>query len=55
MLWDFNVNVLNYNEHNQANEFLDSVASNSFIPLMLQLTRIATHTNTLMDKSNVML
>ena len=55
MLWDFNVNVLNYNEHNQANEFLDSVASNSFIPLMLQPTRIATHTNTSMDKSNVML
>ena len=54
-LRDFNVNLLNYNEHNQANEFLDSVASNSFIPLMLQPTRIATHTNTSMDKSNVML
>ena len=29
LLGDFNVNLLNYNEHNQANEFLDSLASNS--------------------------
>ena len=33
LLGDFNVNLLNYNEHNQTNEFLDSLASNSFIPL----------------------
>ena len=32
LLGDFNVNLLNYNEHNQTNEFLDSLASNSFIP-----------------------
>ena len=25
---DFNINLLNYNEHNQTNEFLDSLASN---------------------------
>ena len=29
LLGDF-VNLLNYNEHNQTNEFLDSLASNSF-------------------------
>ena len=29
LLADFNVNLLNYNEHNQTNEFLDSLASNS--------------------------
>ena len=28
LLEDFNVNLLNYNEHNQTNEFLDSLASN---------------------------
>ena len=39
LLRGFNVNLLNYNEHNQTNEFLDSLASNSFIPLILQLTR----------------
>ena len=40
---------MNYNEHNQANEFLDSLASNSFIPLILQPTRITSHSNTLID------
>ena len=49
LLGDFNVNLLNYNEHNQTNEFLDSLASNSFIPLILQPTRIASHSNTLTD------
>ena len=37
---DFNVNLLNYNEHNPTNKFLDSLVSNSFIPLILQPTRI---------------
>ena len=55
LLGDFNVNPLNYNKHNQNNEFLDSLASNSFIPLILQPTRITGHSNTLIDKifSNV--
>ena len=46
---------MNYNEHNQTNEFLDSLASNSFIPLILQPTRITSHSNTLIDNiiSNV--
>ena len=42
-LGDFNVNLLNYNEHNQTNAFLDSLASNSFIPVILQPTRITSH------------
>ena len=55
LLRDFNVNLLNYNEHNQTNEFLYSLASNSFIPLILQPTRITSHSNTLIDNifSNV--
>ena len=55
LLGDFTVNLLNYNEHNQTNEFLDSLASNSFIPLILQSTRITSHSNTLIDNiiSNV--
>ena len=46
---------MNYNEHNQTNEFLDSPASNSFIPLILQPTKITSHYNTLIDNifSNV--
>ena len=49
---DFNVNLLNYNEHNQTNEFLDSVASKSFIPLILQPTRITSHSSTLIDNKS---
>ena len=48
LLGDFNVNLLNYNEHNETNEFLDSLASNSFIPLILQPTKITSHSNTLL-------
>ena len=47
LLGDFNVKLLNYNKHNQANDFLNSLASNSFIPLTLQPTRITSHSNTL--------
>ena len=52
LLGDFNVNLLNYSEHNQTNEFLDSLASNSFIPLIFRPTG---HSNTLIDNivSNV--
>ena len=55
LLGDFKVNLLNNNEHNQTNEFLDSLAFNSFIPLVLQPTRITNHSNTLIDNifSNV--
>ena len=49
LLGDFNVNLLNYNEHSQTNEFLDSLASNSFIPLILKSTRITSRFNTLVD------
>ena len=43
LLGDFNVNLLNYNEHNQTNKFLDSLASNSF--LILQPTRSISHSH----------
>ena len=57
LLGHFNVNLLNYNEHNQANEFLDSLAFNSFIPLILKPTRITSRSNTLIDNifSNVLI
>ena len=55
LLGDFNVNLLNYNEHNQTNKFIDYCPSNSFVPLILQPTRITSHSNTLIDNifSNV--
>ena len=46
---------MNYNEHTHTNEFLDFLASDSFIHLILQATRITSHSNTLLDNifSNV--
>ena len=40
---------MNYNVHNPTKEFLDSLASNSFLPYILQPTRITSHSKTLMD------
>ena len=47
LLRDFN--LLNYNVHSPTNEFLDSLASNSFLPYILQPTRITSHSKTLID------
>ena len=51
----FNVNLFNYNENNQNNQFLDYVASYPFRPLILQPIRITNPYNTLIDNifSNV--
>ena len=40
LLGDFNINLLNYNVHNPTNELLDSLASDSFLPYILQPTRL---------------
>ena len=45
----FNVNLLNYNEHNPTNKFVDSLALNLVIPVTSHPTRITAHSNTLMD------
>ena len=49
LLGDFNINLLNYNDHQTTNDFLDSLASNSFIPYILHPTRITSHSKTLID------
>ena len=49
LLGDFNVNLLNYNNHNPTNEFLDSLASNSFLPYILQPTKLTSHYKILID------
>ena len=49
LLGDFNVNLLNYNEHNQTNKFFYFLPFNSFISLILQPTRIIIHSYTLID------
>ena len=57
LLGDFNINLLNYNEHQPTNEFLDSLASNSIIPYILEPTRLTNHSKTLSDNTflNVLL
>ena len=49
LLGDFNINLMNYIVHNPTNGFLDSLASNSFLPYILQPTRISSHSKTLID------
>ena len=49
LLGDFNINLMNYNVHNPTNEFLDSLASNSFLLYILQPTRITSPSKTLID------
>ena len=52
---DFSINLLNYYEHNETNDLLNSFASNLFRPLILQPTKITSYSNTLIDNifSNV--
>ena len=49
------MNLLNYNDHQPTNEFLDSLTSNSFLRYILQPTRLTSHSKTLIDNifSNV--
>ena len=49
LLGNFNINLLNYNDHQPTNDFLDSLASNSFIPYILHPTRITNYSKTLTD------
>ena len=49
LLGDFNINLLNYNNHNPTNEFLDSLASNFFVSYILQPTQLTSHSKTFID------
>ena len=48
---DFNINLLNYNDHQPTYRFLDSLVSNSFILYILQPTRFTSHSITLIDNT----
>ena len=56
LLGDVNINLLNYYVHQPTNDFLDSLASNSIIPYILQPTRLTSHSKTLIDNifSNIL-
>ena len=49
LLGYFDINLLNYNDHDPTNQFLDSIASNFFIAYILQPTRITSHSKPLID------
>ena len=57
LLGDFNVDLMHYNEHKPTNEFLDSLASNSYLPYIIQPSQHTSHSRTLIDNifSNIIL
>ena len=51
LLGDFNINLLKYDIHPPTNEFLDSLSSHYFLPHILQPSRVATNSKTLIDNN----
>ena len=49
LLGDFNINLLNYDIHPPASDFLDSLSSHYFLPHSLQPSRVTTNFKTLID------
>ena len=46
---DFNLNLMNYQNHTVTGKFLDGLYSNAFVPMITCPTRITSHTATLID------
>ena len=46
---DFDIDLMHYNEHKPTNEFLDSLASNHYLPYIIQPSRHTSHARTLID------
>ena len=55
VLGNFNIDLMDYNEHKRTNEFLDSLASNSYLPYIIEASRDTSHSRTLIGSifSNV--
>jgi hypothetical protein len=49
LLGDFNVNILNAHHHSHTNDFLSTIISNSFNPLINKPTRVTRRSATLID------
>ena len=49
LLGDFNINLLNNNEHRPTNDFLDSLLSSSLLSYILQPTQLTGHSKALID------
>ena len=49
IMGDFNIDVLQYESHSSTNDFLNTMISNSFLPYILQPTRVTDHSSTVID------
>ena len=49
LLGDFNIDLMYYNEHKSKKEFLDSVASNSYLRYIIQPNQPTSHSRALID------
>ena len=47
LLGDFNIDLMHYNEHKLTNEFLDSLAFNSYLSYIIQPSQHTSHSRTL--------
>ena len=46
---DFNINLIRYNDHGLTNDFLNSILSHSFLPLITLPSRITENSANLLD------
>ena len=55
IMGDFNIDLLQYDTHNSTDDFLNSMIFHSFLPYVLQPTRVTDHSATIIDNifSNV--
>ena len=49
LIGDFNINLLNYNSHNETNDFLNTMLSHYLLPHILHPTRVTDHSATVID------
>ena len=49
LMGDFNIGLLKYESHNYTNDFINSLVSHSFLPYILQPTRVTDHASTIID------
>ena len=49
IMGDFNIDLLKYQQHSNTNDFLNTMFSHSFLPVINRPTRITSHTATSID------
>ena len=46
---DFNINLLKFQTHGKTNDFIESMISKGYLPLITKPTRVTTYSATLID------